>query len=173
MLLFVTFFEWHNKEIQWLYNTILIQQSMHSFVMCLSAVLLSINQMNFKLKAHAWNTFFKNLFWQWNGDQFFFMSRRISPQQGRQEQKESMALGCAWMDRRTKRHFTFCFSVAGKSSTGKISIHNDMYIFAKLYKVALIVNSSGNHNNALTHQEVLPCGWVVKGDLKRKKYIMK
>lgn len=32
---------WHNREIQWLYNTSLIQHNMHSLVICLSAVLLS------------------------------------------------------------------------------------------------------------------------------------
>lgn len=65
------------------------------------------------------------------------------------------------LDGRTEDgRFTLCFSVAGKSSTEKISSHDDVYIFAKLYKVALIVKSSGNHDNALTHQEVLPCGWA-------------
>lgn len=94
------------------------------------------------------------------GQFFFFTSRRISRQRGRQEEKECMALGCAWMDGLTDGRFTLCFSVAGKSSTEKISSHDDVYIFAKLYKVALIVKSSGNHDNALTHQEVLPCGWA-------------
>lgn len=50
LFFFFFFFEWHNKEIQWLYNTILIQQSLHSLVMCLSAVLLSANWVNFKSK---------------------------------------------------------------------------------------------------------------------------
>lgn len=44
--------------------------------------------------------------------------------------------------------------VPGKSSTNQQSRHVH---FAKLYKVALIVKSS-DHNIALTHQEVLPCG---------------
>lgn len=80
-----------------------------------------------------------------------------------------MALGCAWMDGLTDGRFTLCFSVAGKSSTEKISSHDDVYIFAKLYKVALIVKSSGNHDNALTHQEVLPCGWAgVRWGLKKR-----
>lgn len=93
--------------------------------------------------------------------QFFFLRLAVSHgQRGRQEEKECMALGCAWMDGLTDGRFTLCFSVAGKSSTEKFSSHDDVYIFAKLYKVALIVKSSGNHNNALTHQEVLPCGWV-------------
>lgn len=40
-----------------------------------------------------------------------------------------------------------------ESSTNQQSQHVH---FAKLYKIALIVKSS-DHNNALTHQEVLPC----------------
>lgn len=136
---------------------------MHSLVICLSAVLLSKNRVNFKSKTHKWNTFF--FFQSFLAMKLgpIFMSHHISQRRGWREQKECMALGCAWMDKLTNRHFTFCFSVARKSSTEKISSHNDMYIFAKLYKVALIVNSSGNHNNALTHQEVLPCGWAGGG----------
>lgn len=47
------------------------------------------------------------------------MSHRTSQQRGQQEQKVCMALGCAWMDKLTNRHFTFCFSVARKSSREK------------------------------------------------------
>lgn len=78
------------------------------------------------------------------------------------------------LDGRTGKQTFYILLLGGeeKLHRKKISIHNDMYIFAKLYKVALIVNSSGNHDNALTLQEVLPCGWAGGGGIKkeRKKY---
>lgn len=48
----------------------------------------------------------------------------------------------------------YIFLLVLKSSTNQQSQHVH---FAKLYKIALIVKSS-DHNIALTHQEVLPCG---------------
>ncbi len=73
--LFSFFFLWHNRDIQWLYNTILIQHNMPSLVICLFAVLLSKNWEN-KIKTYKWNISFFSCYevsTLWNGDELYVL----------------------------------------------------------------------------------------------------
>lgn len=118
---------------------------MHSLVICLSAVLLSKNRVDFNSKTHKWNTFFF----------LFFIFSRNDTGTNFHASPHIAAAGAAGgervygfrlcLDERTdgQTFYTLPFGGGGKAPQIKISSHDDVYIFAKLYKVALIVKSPG------------------------------